>query len=145
MNLFQLDKELGTDTTQLSREVRRLNFGQFLFLYFVLRNSKTEFCQELLQELRRKGAPEWAKTKGQKKKDKKTDELMLNEMKGSRKSSNLPSYNSSMSNIPAQSHMGGDPQAPPLEAKSKEALESDLIQNYPDLSFTQESATMKKT
>ena len=121
-----MDKELGTDTTQLSREVRRLNFGQFLFLYFVLRNSKTEFCQELLKELRRKGAPDWAKTKGQKKKDQKTD-------------ANLPSYNSSMSNIPAQSHMGGEPQAPPLEAKS------DLIQNYPDLSFTQESATMKKT
>ena len=134
-----MDKELGTDTTQLSREVRRLNFGQFLFLYFVLRNSKTEFCQELLKELRRKGAPDWAKTKGQKKKDQKTDELMLNEMKGSRKSSNLPSYNSSMSNIPAESHMCGEPQAPPLEGKS------DLIQNYPDLSFTQESATMKKT
>ena len=129
---------MGNEIGPLSKEVRRLNFGQFLFLYLVLRNSKTEFCQELLQELRLKGAPGWSKTKGQEKKDKRTEELMMNEMNGSRKGSDLPSYNSSMTNIPKQSRMMEEPQAPPLEPKSG------LVEKYPDLSFTQEGETMKK-
>merc|ERR1711981_837440 len=62
----KLDKELGVETGPLSKQVKRLNFGQFLFLYFVARNTDTDFCSKLLQELRLKGAPDWAKTKGQK-------------------------------------------------------------------------------
>ena len=116
------------------RLVKRLNFGQFLFLYFVARNTDTEFCSKLLQELRLKGAPDWAKTKGQKEKD-----MMMTEFNNSRKESGLPSYNSSTANISSKAEMKEEPQAPPLEPKTG------LIQRYPELSYTEEGATMKKT
>ena len=129
-----MEKELGVETGPLSKQVKRLNFGQFLFLYFVARNSDTEFCSKLLQELRLKGAPDWAKTKGQKDKD-----IRMTEINTSRKESALPSYDSSTANIPAQSEMKEEPQAPPLEPKTG------LVHRYPELSYTEEGATMKKT
>ena len=141
-----MEKQLGHDTENpLSRQVKRLNFGQFLFLYFVLRNKQNlEFSIKLLEELKCKGVPEWAKTKGQKAKDKKIEEIKLKQMDSDRKGSGPPSYKNSMSNIPAESKE--EPQAPPLEQKSGPGgwTSPGIIQHYPELSNYQEDATMKK-
>ena len=48
---------------QLSKVIRRLNFGQFLFLYFVAKNTSFSFVQELLHKLKIRGAPNWGKGK----------------------------------------------------------------------------------
>ena len=50
-------------TGQLSKEIKRLNFGQFLFLYFVARNTSFSFVRELLYKLKIKGAPDWVRAK----------------------------------------------------------------------------------
>ena len=54
---------------QLAKVLKRLNFGQFLFLYLVARNADFKFGRMLLQKLVLRGAPSWSKSKAMKKKD----------------------------------------------------------------------------
>ena len=49
--------------------IKQLNFGQFVFLYFVARNEDVEFVRELITQLKARGAPNWTLPKGPKKKD----------------------------------------------------------------------------
>ena len=103
-----MDKELGNETSTISKEVKRLNFGQYLFLYFVAHNTSYRFSILLLKELKDRGAPDWAKTKRQKTKDK--------EKRRQNNDSELPSYNSrsnSFLDISTQGAKQRKAQAPP--------------------------------
>ena len=83
--------------------------------------------KEIITELKDRGAPEWAKTAGQKKKDSRkevqTDKnlgIRLQKLKGAE--SGPPSYNSShrpsLVNIESETDKHS-PQAPPLEEKTR--------------------------
>ena len=122
-----MENELENPNGRLAKVIKRLNFGQFLFLYFVARNEDVEFVQELITQLKAHGAPEWAKTKGQKKKDSRQEPQLdknlgmpLEKLKGGE--SGPPSYNSShrpsLVNIESETDKHS-PQAPPLEEKSR--------------------------
>ena len=124
---------MENDTSALSKEVKRLNFGQFLFLYFVAHNTSYRFSILLLEELKYRGAPNWEKTKGQKIKDK--------EKRRPQNESGPPSYNSRSNSLLDISNQGAKqrkPQAPPPEEKSV------LLAKYPELSITQENIELKK-
>merc|ERR1712113_1289275 len=77
----KLENELDREGGALSREIKRLNFGQFLFLYFVARNTDFAFVQCLLKKLIDEHAPEWSKTKAQINKDKKKEQIPLQNVK----------------------------------------------------------------
>ena len=122
-----MENELENPNGRLAKVIKRLNFGQFLFLYFVARNEDVEFVQELITQLKARGAPEWTKTKGQKKKDSRQEAqpdknlgIPLEKLKGSE--SGPPSYNSShrpsLVNVESETDKPS-PQAPPLEEKSR--------------------------
>ena len=64
-----MDKDLGNETSTLSKQIKRLKYGQFLFLYLVAQNTSYRFSISLLEELKDRGAPDWGKTKGQRLKD----------------------------------------------------------------------------
>ena len=109
----------------LSREIKRLNFGQFLFLYFVARNTDFEFVQCLLQKLIDEHAPEWSKTKAQKTKDeRKKEQIPLKNVTSKRSESGLPPYDDS-----EYDGNNREPQAPPLPTKGN---------TYPELPNTSE-------
>ena len=120
-----MENELENPNGPLAKVIKRLNFGQFLFLYFVARNEDVEFVQELITQLKARGAPEWTKTKGQIKKDSRQEaqpekslEIPLQKLKGAE--SGPPSYHSShrpsLVNIESETDKHS-PQAPPLEEK----------------------------
>ena len=120
-----MENELENPNGPLAKVIKRLNFGQFLFLYFVARNEDVEFVQELITQLKARGAPEWTKTKGQIKKDSRQEAqpeknlgIPLQKLKGAE--SGPPSYNSShrpsLVNIESETDKH-TPQAPPLEEK----------------------------
>ena len=120
-----MENELENPNGPLAKVIKRLNFGQFLFLYFVARNEDVEFVQELITQLKARGAPEWTKTKGQIKKDSRQEAqpeknlgIPLQKLKGAE--SGPPSYHSShrpsLVNIESETDKHS-PQAPPLEEK----------------------------
>ena len=119
-----MENELENPNGPLAKVIKRLNFGQFLFLYFVARNEDVEFVQRLITQLKARGAPEWTKTKGQKKKDSRQeaqpDNIPLQKLKGAE--SGPPSYNSShrpsLVNVESETDKHS-PQAPPLEEKPR--------------------------
>ena len=109
IDLFQLVKELEDETGQLSKEIKRLNFGQFLFLYFVASNAPFSFVQELLYELKIKGAPEWVRSakKEQKEKKKKphtNEKVPLQDMSTCNSDLGHQSNKSSAPNLPSVSN-----------------------------------------
>ena len=53
----ELVKKLNKEEGTLAKEIKRLHFGQFLFLYLVAKNTPFTFVQELLKRLTRKLAP----------------------------------------------------------------------------------------
>ena len=121
-----MEDELENPNGRLAKVIKRLNFGQFLFLYFVARNEDFEFVQELISQLKARGAPEWTKTKGQKKKDSRqevqTDKNLIPLQNLNGAESGPPSYNSShrpsIVNIESEKEKHS-PQAPPLEEKPR--------------------------
>ena len=54
---------------QLAKVLKRLHFGQFIFLYLVVRNADFKFGRMLLQKLVLRGATSCSKSKAMKKKD----------------------------------------------------------------------------
>ena len=122
-----MENELENPNGRLAKVIKQLNFGQFVFLYFVARNEDVEFVRELITQLKARGAPNWAKPKGQKKKDSgqeaqpdKNLGIPLEKLKGGE--SAPPSYNSShrpsLVNVESETEKHS-PQAPPLEEKSR--------------------------
>ena len=122
-----MEEELENPNGRLAKVIKRLNFGQFLFLYLVARNEDVEMVKEIITQLKFRGAPEWTKTNGQKKKDSRQEPqpdknlgIPLQKIKGAE--SGPPSYNSShrpsLVNIESETDKHS-PQAPPLEEKSR--------------------------
>ena len=125
--MFQLDKHLENEGSTLSKQVKRLTYGQYLFLYLVALNTSSRFSISLLQELRERGAPDWGKTKGQKRRD--------DNKRRPHDESELPSYNSpagsflDLSNEGVKQRRTNSPQS---EIKSR------FLGNYPELKTTRE-------
>lgn len=123
-----MDKDLVNETSTLSKQVKRLNYGQFLFLYLVAQNTSYHFSISLLEELKDRGAPDWGKSKGQRRKDERG--------RRPKDESGPPSYNSrsaSPADISNRKSKLLAAQAPPLEDKSE------IRNKYPELKFTKEN------
>ena len=84
--MFQLEKNLENENSTLSKQVKRLTYGQYLFLCLVALNTSNRFGISLLEELRKRGAPDWGKTASQKRRD--------DNRRKPHDGSELPSYNS---------------------------------------------------
>ena len=122
---------MENEGSRLSKQVKRLNYGQFLFLYLVVLNTSFHFSLSLLEELRLRGAPDWGKTKGQKRKDK--------DAKRSQDELELPAYDSrsgSYLDVSKQEFNQQTLQDPQLEGKSR------YMSNYPELSIQKENIEM---
>ena len=125
--MFQLDKHLENGRSTLSEQVKRLTYGQYLFLCLVALNTSNRFGISLLEELRERGAPDWGKTKGQKRRD--------DNRRRPHDESELPSYNSpsgsflDLSNEGVKQRRAHSPQS---EEKSR------FRDNFPELKTTRE-------
>ena len=122
---------MENEGSRLSKQVKRLNYGQFLFLYLVVLNTSFHFSLSLLEELRLRGAPDWGKTKGQKRKDK--------DAKRSQDELELPAYESrsgSSLDVSKQEFSQQSLQDSRVEGKSRN------ISNYPELSIQKENIEM---
>ena len=125
--MFQLDKHLENEGSTLSKQVKRLNYGQYLFLYLVALNTSSRFSISLLEELRERGAPDWGKTKGQKRRD--------DNKRRPHDESELPSYNSPAGSFLDLSNEGVKHRrvhSPQSEEKSS------FLGNFPELNTTRE-------
>ena len=58
-------KELRNENGNLSRKVRRMHFGQFLFLYFVARNTSYFVTENIMKALKRSDYGPWYKIKAE--------------------------------------------------------------------------------
>ena len=138
-----MENELENPNGRLAKVIKRLNFGQFLFLYFVARNEDVEFVKELITQLKARGAPDWTKTSGQKKKDSRQEAqrdknlgIRLEKLKGGE--SGPPSYNSShrpsLVNVESETDKHS-PQAPPLDLHGPITTDNTYHQNrtYPTI------------
>merc|ERR1712018_710708 len=49
----KLRKELKNDSGKLSKKIKKMDFGQYLFLYFVARNTPWRVSNDIMQALKR--------------------------------------------------------------------------------------------
>lgn len=113
-----------------------MNFGQFLFIYLVARNTDFAFVQVLIRKLREKGAPDWAKTNAQRKKDATRPKKSRNGSEASIPLKNLPPSRES-GHLPPYEDTNHQPQAPPLPTKDM-FPQSATNKTYPVLSNADE-------
>ena len=63
---IQLIKELRNEEGKLSRRIKRLNFGQFIFLYFMARNTSYFVSENIMRALKHAEFGAWNKLKTEK-------------------------------------------------------------------------------